>query len=111
MKDQKAAKQVAIIAVHGVADQQPRASERRIANLLQNLDQGGEPLYDPFIEREIRLSVRPFRIPNPSSPWKRPDLELARDALKGYEGEPASEVFETVRLEGQRADGTKVHVY
>lgn len=111
MNHEKPAKRIAVVAVHGVADQQPRASARRIANLLQNLDDGRDPLYEPFIEREIRLSVRPFRIPNPSDPWKRPDLELAREALKGYEGEPADQVFETIRLESRREDGVCVHVY
>ncbi len=61
-------KKIAVIAVHGVGDQQPYDSAHRIADLLQSLDAGTPPVepaspecpaYFPFHEHTIRLDVRP----------------------------------------------------
>lgn len=59
---------VAVVAVHGVADQEPRASARTIADLLLSLwrDETGaytrcgqENAYTPFHEVPIHVPVRP----------------------------------------------------
>jgi len=69
-------KRIAVIAVHGVGDQQPLESARAIGDLLQNIDvdmsllgnrpapcasppPAVEPRYNPFTERTIRINVRP----------------------------------------------------
>ena len=61
-------KQIAVLAVHGVGDQQPFETARRIADLLQDLDRSGpsapgRPAYQPFEEHTIRFSVRPVVVP------------------------------------------------
>ena len=70
---------IAVIAVHGVGDQQPLATARAIGDLLQaidvdtRLDDGcavspstaagaAEARYDPFSERMLRINVRPVVI-------------------------------------------------
>lgn len=70
---------VAVVVVHGVGDHQPRESARAIGDLLQNIDVdapiGGDsgppcselpgkvkPRYDPFLERSLRINVRPVVI-------------------------------------------------
>jgi hypothetical protein len=106
---------VAVIAVHGVADQKAHESARTMAKLLQNLDEAdGQPVYEPFVEDSLRVNVRPFKLADAAGgrPDDKPDLEFSRRTLKDYEGEPADTVYETVRLESCRPQtGTAVHVY
>src|ERR1019366_8561727 len=57
-------KKIAVLAVHGVGDQQPFETARRIGDLLQGVNRPGEPppgrpAYQPFEEHAIRFSVRP----------------------------------------------------
>lgn len=73
---------IAVIAVHGVGDQQPLDSARAIGDLLQVLDADeapGErppctpsgpvdPVYDPFTERKIRIAVRPVVVTAGATP-------------------------------------------
>lgn len=137
---------IAVIAVHGVGDQQPFESARAIGDLLQNIDADPSPLanrpepcatppaavqpqYDPFVERTIRINVRPLVITDEP----RAAVAAARDAhatfhqfveqqrregrrpyeddawyafmrgqLRCYHGEGPEETYETVRLEGRR---------
>jgi hypothetical protein len=73
------ARRVAVIAVHGVGNQPPFASARAIGDLLQNQNiedaaiprelavPGGfpgpeDPQYEPFLERTLRINVRPVVI-------------------------------------------------
>ena len=73
------ARRVAVIAVHGVGNQAPFASARAIGDLLQNQNiedakippemaaPGGvpgseDPQYEPFLERTLRINVRPVVI-------------------------------------------------
>ena len=51
-------KRVAVIAVHGVADQQPGETTTAIANLLGNIDDGDRPAYAPFESESVRIPVR-----------------------------------------------------
>ena len=137
---------IAVVAVHGVGDQQPFESARAIGDLLQNIDADPSPLanrpepcatppspvhpqYDPFVERTIRINVRPLVIKDEP----RGSVGGARDAhdtfhqfvdeqrrerrrpyeddawyafmrgqLRCYHGEGPEETYETVRLEGRR---------
>jgi hypothetical protein len=54
---------IAVVAVHGVADQRPRESARQIANLLTDLCPPGS--YSAFREEEIRIPVEPLRVTEP----------------------------------------------
>src|SRR6266511_3608787 len=51
---------IAVIAVHGVADQKPFTSAREIANLLVDYPHGEQQRYSTFVEDEIRLAVDPI---------------------------------------------------
>src|SRR5688500_3472521 len=53
-------KRIAVIAVHGVADQSPRDSAHAIANLLLNLNRStGHTRFTPFTEEQISVATRP----------------------------------------------------
>src|SRR5262249_46176893 len=73
------ARRVAVIAVHGVGNQAPFASARAIGDLLQNqniedaaipreiaassrVPDSEDPQYEPFLERTLRINVRPVVI-------------------------------------------------
>jgi hypothetical protein len=129
-------KKVAVVVVHGVADQQPSDSARQIADLLTHLCPFGT--YSTFQEEKIRIPLEPVIKPGdesigPVKPGGSPFEERNDDARRRHDGEPpdvdpeigfmvdqlrdykASEqprVFETVRLDGVRNDeGCSVHVY
>lgn len=57
-------KRVAVIAVHGVADQQPGQTNRAIANLLSNVNDGDAPAYEAFQVRPLQIPVRPVPVPD-----------------------------------------------
>jgi hypothetical protein len=73
--DTRNLRKVAVLAVHGVGEHKPFETARAVGDLLQDLDQQRSPLtdtpppdtppcavtpsYDPFIERELRINVRP----------------------------------------------------
>ena len=75
---------VAVIAVHGVGEHKPFDTVHAIGDLLQDLDQDRPPLtdtppppaprhaaspsYDPFIERTIRINVRPVVVSDGGGP-------------------------------------------
>ena len=61
---------VAVVAVHGVADQQPRDSARAITDLLLGL--GEEAAYTPAHEGVVRVPTRPVRIAAPDPPMPAP---------------------------------------
>jgi hypothetical protein len=70
-------KKIAVLAVHGVGDQQPFESARRIGDLLQDLNRPGDaprarPAYQPFEERTIRFSVRAVARPVDATPPSGP---------------------------------------
>src|SRR5438270_4075068 len=56
-------KRIAVIAVHGVADQRPTETAHAIAGLLANLDNAAGPLYAPFRERRVDVPVRRLDVP------------------------------------------------
>lgn len=121
-------KPIAVIVVHGVADQQPRDSARQIAALLSDCT---DAYPSGFLVHDIRVPLTPvldathrteeknafaeaFRIEERSGTTTSAGREIEHafmyEQLRDYE--PGAErVFETVRLEGERKDGTRVHVY
>ena len=136
-KESADAPAVAVVVVHGVADQKPSESARQIANLLTDLCPLGT--YSTFVEEEIRVPVepvRPVRQPRPvkSGPFARrrwfeernPDVirrhsgvtpgepagvTFMRDQLRDYSPSGPS-VFETVRLRGRHNEsGRDVDVF
>src|SRR5438552_2889833 len=58
---------VAVIAVHGVADQRPDDASRAIADLLANLETTSGPAYGPFVEQRIDVPVRRVDVPRESN--------------------------------------------
>lgn len=53
-------KRIAVIAVHGVADQKPGDSQAAIAALLlSSTDANRQPLYEPFASRTISVPLEP----------------------------------------------------
>lgn len=119
---------VAIIAVHGVADQPPRASARSIAGMLLRLRRrsGGaacDPLqqYTSAKEASIRIPTSPVELSRreaSESPAWGPDHEFMREQLIDYQSD--REPYETIRIEteklrtfdgGKQAPAATVHVY
>ncbi|HEX7122421.1 MAG TPA: hypothetical protein VF178_08640, partial [Gemmatimonadaceae bacterium] len=119
---------VAIIAVHGVADQPPLASARSIAGMLLRLRRrtGGpncEPLqqYTSAKEASIGIPTSPVQVsrrPASESPAWGPDHEFMREQLIDYQSD--CEPYETIRIEteklrtfegGRQAPAANVHVY
>ena len=102
---------VAVVAVHGVADQSPSSSARSIADLLCT-----DPRYGSFTEVPLRVA-RERMAPGPQPPPGDAGLAYMHAQLVEYRPEPPEErdagtVYETVRLEGTRhADASKVHVH
>ena len=129
--NEKRARSIAVVVVHGVADQKPRESARQIANLLTDFT-GAYP--SGFPEQAMRVPLQPadcMRAPTPKKgllaeifsfqDGKLPPAEAnaeagemafafmdeqLRDYVPGDEG-----VFETICLEGKRDDGAVVHIY
>jgi hypothetical protein len=120
---------VAVVVVHGVADQEPKQSARQIANLLSDFTSGSYP--GGFTEQEIRVPLEPvldasyktprrgflanaFSLHERSGTTSRvsadPSLDFMYEQLRDYEPGEAH-VFETICLEGKRNDGMTVHVY
>lgn len=102
---------VAVVAVHGVADQAPATSARSIADLLCT-----DPQYGSFSEVPLRIA-RERMEPGAGPPPGDDGLRYMHDQLREYRNVPAEEgdagtVYDTVRLEGKRhRDGATVHVH
>jgi hypothetical protein len=88
---------VAVVAVHGVADQKPAASARQIADLLC----ADSTNYTEFTEVSVRLPRAPMVVDENVTPGD-PGLAYMHQQLVGYEGDGAGAVYDTVRLEGKR---------
>ncbi|MEM8719837.1 MAG: hypothetical protein AAGE84_11075 [Cyanobacteria bacterium P01_G01_bin.39] len=135
------ANRIAVIAVHGVSDQQPFDSAKQVANLLINPNKFNiSDKYSRFVERFIKIPVKPIEIENqdrdkpPLIPDERGafidnriknnnstenkvdvdvDIALTKDYLSEYDNDKST-VYDTVRLEGEYNDGEsqkKVHIY
>ncbi len=130
---------IAVIAVHGVADQQPGDSARQIADLLEEFKPPA--LYAPFTETRIRIPLEPVAVregddhermsilaasvnersayvrrhlasktPPPPDEWSRPSHQFMRNQLRCYQPRDPR-TFDTVRLESVRNGACHVHVY
>jgi len=99
---------VAVIAVHGVADQGKNETASTAANLLLHLDEvplrEGETErkqgYSGFNERIIRVGVDPLKVKSlqDEDAW----TYQLREHLEEFDGEGTKGAYETIRLEGQR---------
>jgi len=126
---------IAVIAVHGVADQPAHDSARAIANLLLNHNQSQpndkQVQYTPFYESTLRIAVRPM-IVSPEEPKIKPihekSLTTIEDTLDQnahkfiwnqvhqYKHRGVKSTYETVRLESSRLETgnqpqSDVHIY
>jgi hypothetical protein len=107
MPDQE---RIAVVAVHGVADQQPGESARRVADLLLDLGRHSPELYADATEQHLRISVAPAPGLDGPAPAGAADVEFMRDALAGYEPPDPPQSWESVRLDTSRC-GRKVDIY
>lgn len=125
---------IAVIAVHGVADQAPNESARQIAGLLlRQRYQDGAETYTSFREHPLSIPVDPplplckdgCGVGEPDATGAKrsqtdPDLDFTHRLLHHYQSRRTP--YDTVRLEGQRLrpgpkdaasppDQCQVHVY
>lgn len=95
---------IAIIAVHGVADQLPYDSARQIAQMLLDYSAArGDRAYADFIETQLHLPETRFTF-NPDHPQNDTSYSFLNQQLNpenGCELKPL-ETLSTVRLEGDR---------
>ncbi len=99
---------VAVIAVHGVADQTANQTAVTAADLLLHLDgiEGASAMYGGFEKEHIRVGTQPLKV----TPSIQKDDEGDESAwgkeiyhqLEHYEGEEGANSYDTVRLEGLR---------
>ena len=106
---------IAVVAVHGVADQAPHDSARDMAELLCRLGFGDSPgsrCYQSFHLQGIAMPVRGVdatgatgrpQLPPPSERCPI-DEAFTRDALREFATTGDEAVYETVRLESTRLD-------
>ena len=127
-------KRVAVIAVHGVADQPPDSTVRTIADLLANLATPEGVAYAPFTEQRIDIPVRRVDVPreaNAAAPFydRAPKLrarqqltidigadqptlhfdaglEFMSSLLADYRVRGPEETYQTTMLRGSRRAGT-----
>jgi hypothetical protein len=116
-------RRIAVIAVHGVADQPPGASADAIAKLLLNVrgpaGTPDVPRYPSFRESAVRIPARPPTLsecyPAPGQTGES-DHYYMRKLLRDYRPDRGDGVYTTSRLEGRRLaqdgkDEADVHVY
>ncbi len=105
----KPAGPIAIIAVHGVADQKKDETALNAVNLLLHVD-GLDPetgmacsnhSYEGFESEKIQVGIRPLDVSSVSSDQDAWHYQL-RDHLLNYKTDNRKEVFETVRIAGDR---------
>src|SRR5438552_12487268 len=97
-----APRHVAVIAVHGVADQKPRETARTIADVLSRVgDADGRSLYGAFEEVDVRVPVRsatagPARrqtTPTRDSLFAMKQGQVIRDAVTAAGAEPTDHKY------------------
>lgn len=76
-------RRVAVVAVHGVADQTRHESARTISRMLTALDDpGAATRYGAFEEKPLTVAVRPVALmPNGRHLWRRDDSDYVDDAI------------------------------
>jgi hypothetical protein len=105
----KVSSKVAVVAVHGVADQKPSHSARSIADLLCSDPKGR---FGAFTEVPLRVPRRPLEAgPPPRRPADDQAFAFMHTQLEQYEQHDAGATYDTVRLEGKKENGDTVHVH
>lgn len=113
---------IAVIAVHGVADQQPRETANTVANLLLHMGpDDAPPRYSNFKTHELRIPHRPVRLVQPAPALSGDESEncqhqFLRGQLEQYREPDPAATYDTIRNEGVRhgnAPGAEreVHIY
>jgi hypothetical protein len=127
---------VAVLVVHGVADQQPGESARAIAGLLAQLNTADKPRYATFTEDTLRIDVEapavsragtsetfyecvktlkgaaPVPHTGPSNVETHPGIVMMHQQLQQYTPEGEDSVYRTVRVSARRvADNARVDVH
>ena len=113
---------IAVIAVHGVADQQPHETVNTVANLLLHMGpDGAPPRYRDFKTHELRIPHRKVRLVQPAPAVPGDDSEncqhqFLRGQLEKYEEPDPAATYQTIRTEGiRRGDAPdserEVHIY
>lgn len=82
-----APERLAIVAVHGIADQAPGETARAIADMLLRLDGDGTGTYSPCLESGLRIPVSPVVVNRPDACCQSP----SSPAAAAEEGEEDSE--------------------
>jgi hypothetical protein len=80
---------IAVIAVHGVADQAPKETARSVADLLLGVKQapGGPVQYGHFVETPLRIEVRRLEPMSEAQPERAEGAQFARPDLPPESGE------------------------
>jgi hypothetical protein len=100
-------KRIAVVGVHGVADQQPYETATTIAGLLANTGN-----YEPFRESRFHLDIAALDVQSPQ-PGDPQDIRFAREVLQSPDDFGPEEAYQTIRFEALRqgTHETEVHVY
>src|SRR5437016_360583 len=111
---------VAVIAVHGISDQNPGETATAISGLLANLQtSAGAPAYAPFARTDVRIPVRRLDVPAATATGRTfaqrahilrtthtepPDVgfEFMKSVLANYEIDGPDETFDTTVLSSAR---------
>jgi len=112
---------IAVITVHGVADQQPEETANTVTNLLLHLDPETErSRYTGFKTHHLRIPLRRVRLEPAMPAFNGSDSEkcqhqFLRGQLEHYKEADPTATYQTIRNEGRRRDETgaekEVHVY
>lgn len=112
---------IAVVTVHGVADQQPEETANTVTNLLLHLDPDTErSRYTGFKTHHLRIPLRRVRVEPAMPEFDGSDSEkcqhqFLRDQLEHYKELDPAATYQTIRNEGPRrsADGAEkeVHIY
>jgi hypothetical protein len=77
---------LAIVAVHGIADQKPGETARAIADMLLRLDGEGTGTYSPCVETGLRIPVSPVVVNNPDASHQPSHSNQALASGEGADG-------------------------
>jgi len=112
---------VAVIAVHGVADQQPEDTANTAANLLLHHPPKEPARYPGFRTHRLRIPLRGVRLQHPEPDWEGSSSEkcehkFLRGQLEKYKELDPAATYQTIRNEGIRPDPStgeerEVHIY
>jgi len=112
---------IAVVTVHGVADQQPEETAHTVTNLLLHLDPKTErSRYTGFKTHHLRIPLRGVRTDGPVPAFDGSDSEkcqhqFLRGQLKHYKEPDPAATYQTIRNEGPRRSGNgaekEVHIY